>query len=452
MKLSRRRFLKSTGLLGVSSMASFSSQSIAASLLSSDKNKITGHKALVCVFLYGGNDSYNMLVPSVETSAYTDYLARRPHLGLKENEILPTGLNSENNINIGIHHEMKSLLPLFEKGHATVLINSGQLLSPTSKSLIDHSLVKLPDLLMAHNSQQEMWQSGATNLNSKYGWVGKMFDIISVKSDLSPLISISNEKKLLRSKHLQQTIVSSKGAGNYSALNDEVRLNGLFFNFSERQYDNLYMRNYAHKMIDSLDENERMKKILIKYPSNSQYSNTKLSKQLNMVSRLIKAQGDLGQSRQVFFVGMNGFDTHKNQQKTHGSLLAELADGLVEFNHDMESSGLNEQVVSITMSDFGRRIQANASGTDHGWGGHQIVVGGDLHGNKAYGNWPDLKPKSEDDYNNGRVIPGIAADQVHASLCQWLGLSDADILSIFPNLSHFDLFNIPFLQRDHIKV
>ncbi|WP_094752204.1 DUF1501 domain-containing protein [Psychromonas sp. CD1] len=447
MKLSRRRFLEGSGLLCISSLAAYSPLSIAASTLQSNKNQTTGHKALVCIFLYGGNDAYNMFVPMPETSAYSDYLAMRPNLGLQEDQILSTSLTTENNIDIGIHQDMKSLLPLFKNGNAVAIINSGQLLSPTSRSLINQYAVKLPELLMAHNSQQEMWQSGATNLNSQYGWVGKMFDAFSLKSDLSPLISISNEKRLLRSEYSQQTIVSTEGAGNYSALNDQARIDGYFFHFSERQYDNLYMRNYSKRMVDSLTDNEQMKTILNKYPSNSQYSETNLSKQLNMVSRLIKAQGDLKQPRQVFFVGMDGFDTHKNQQKTHGDLLAELADGLVQFNQDMQSSGLNENVVSITMSEFGRRIPANASGTDHGWGGHQIVVGGSLNGYQAYGNWPDLKPNSEDDYKNGRIIPSIAADQVNASLCQWLGLSTSNILSIFPNVNNFDSFYIPFLQK-----
>ncbi|PSU49093.1 hypothetical protein C9J12_08835 [Photobacterium frigidiphilum] len=441
MKLSRRHFLKgSAALSATTAAATLPSITSAADMITNPSD----HKALVCVFLFGGNDAYNMVVP-VTDSAYTNYLAARPDLGLKLDEINTTGLLTDNDIEVGLHHAMSSLLPLFQNGQATALVNTGQLIQPTTRSLIDQHIVELPEFLMAHNMQQEMWQSGAKNLANPLGWAGRMMDMLGSSGDISPLISIGSDKKLLRSKNANQTIISSAGVGTYNGMNTDVRIDGYFNHFTQRDYSNLYTRNYSDRMEKSIAENEALKVILDKHPANAEYPEGGLASQLKMVGRLIKARGDLTHQRQVFFVGMGGFDTHKDQKVPHHNLLAQLSDSLAAFNTDMENEGLADQVTCVTMSDFGRRVQANASGTDHGWAGHQIVTGGAISGGKAYGQWPDLTLNSENDYNKGRIIPGIAADQVNASLCKWFGLNDTQILELFPNLVHFEPRYIDFI-------
>ncbi len=442
MRLSRRRFLKTSAVVSATTL---SASAFASSILptNTEPSSTNTNKALVCVFLFGGNDAYNMIVPTPGSNAYQDYQAARPKMGLDSDQLNTLNLTTTNGVPLSINNNMSSLLPLFEAGNATAIINSGQLIQPTSRDDINNYRVTLPQFLMAHNQQQDLWQLGAENLGNAYGWAGRMMEMLGATGNLSPLISINQGQKLLRYKNAQQTVVNSEGSGIYAGWKDEERLDGYFAHFTQRQYSNIYMRNYASAMSHNVSENEAIKAILAKHQNNYTYPKSDLAKQLSMVSRLIKARDDMHQQQQVFFVGLEGFDTHNNQQKDHPKLLKQVSDALSVFNADMVDSGLNDQVTCVTMSDFGRRLQANASGTDHGWAGHQIVTGGAVRGNAVYGEWPQLTTDSQHNYNNGRIIPTIAADQVNASLCRWLGLSEAQILSIFPNLTNF---NSPYIE------
>ncbi|SMY35356.1 DUF1501 domain-containing protein [Photobacterium andalusiense] len=436
MKLSRRRFLKTSAVVSATTL---SASTFASSFTPTDdmQSSDNANKALVCVFLFGGNDAYNMIVPTPGCDAYQDYKAARPIMGLPESQLSPLNLTTSNGVPLSLNNNMSSLLPLFESGDATAIINSGQLVQPTTRDDISNAKVTLPQFLMAHNQQQDLWQLGTENLGHAYGWAGRMMDMLGANGSLSPLISVNQGQKLLRYQKAQQTVVNRDGSGIYAGWKNEERLDGYFAHFTQRKYSNIYMRNYASAMSHNVSENEAIKKILANHPSHYTYSKSDLAEQLEMVSRLIKARDDMHQQRQVFFVGLEGFDTHKNQKKLHPQLLQQVSDALSDFNADMVDSGLNDQVTCVTMSDFGRRLQANASGTDHGWAGHQIVTGGAVRGNNIYGEWPQLTANSQHNYNNGRIIPTIAADQVNASLCRWLGLSEPQILSIFPNLNNF---------------
>ena len=429
MKLTRRNFLKSTAALGTTTTLT----SLPLSLAQAQE----GHKALVFIFLFGGNDAYNMLVP-MNHLEYQDYIKARPEIGLKESEILDTGMATDSGVGIGINSAMSSLVPLFENGLASALINTGQLIEPTTRHSIELGTSRLPEHLMAHNLQQEMWQSGAVNMANQLGWAGRMMDILGWSSEICPLFSIGNESKLLRSMGDVQTSVSSHGAGDYNGWGDTTRLDGYFHNMENQDAHNVYVRNYAKLMSESVVKNESLKSVLEQHSATGNYPSSGLAEQLSMVSRLIRAHSSLGQSRQVFFVSIGGFDTHKNQKGAHESLLSEMSEALASFSHDLQHHSLDKQVTTVSMSDFGRRIQANDSGTDHGWGGHQLILGGAVQGGKAYGEWPNLKSESENDYSNGRVIPTIAADQVNATLANWFGLEQRDVLNIFPNLVNFD--------------
>ncbi|AWK81835.1 TPA: DUF1501 domain-containing protein [Photobacterium damselae] len=428
MKISRRRFLQSAAAVSATSASVLPNIALASS-------SISDYKALVVVFLYGGNDAYNMIVPT-SPDAYQSYLSARPALGLTQSEILPLSLHSENQISLGIHSAMSDLLPLFESGQASVLLNTGQLLTPATRSTIAAGLSPLPEFLMAHNMQQDMWQTGATNYNNSLGWAGRMMDMLASNTSISPLISLNSQRRFNSAKNLSQTVISSQGVGQYSSWHDSVRLDEYFAHF-KADYDNVYTQHFANTMKKSVSENTELKNVLDAHPSSIVYPDSKLATQLQMVARMISARQSLGHQRQVFFVGIGGFDTHFNQKPTHHALLQQLAQALALFQQDLEQQGVTQNVTTVTMSDFGRRVMANESGTDHGWAGHQLILGGAIKGQKAYGTWPDLTPGSENDYNNGRMIPTIAADQVHATLCRWFGLSDQQILELFPNLINF---------------
>ncbi len=437
MKLSRRHFLKS-------SIAASGLSLVSTKISAFEQPEIDDYKALVCIFLYGGNDAYNMVVPT-SANEYRIYHKARPQLALTDAEILPLSFQSDNGVSLGLHHSMQSLMPFMASGEASVILNSGQLLAPSTRSSIQSGAVQVPQFLMSHNSQQDMWQTGATNIQNRFGWAGRMADMMGLSGNLSPLIAINDQTRLTTAEFRQQTVVSSNGAGTYSSWDYSARLDGYFEHFVGTEFENIYMQHFADVMKQSVNENNELKATLDQHPSTMVYPDTKLGDQLKMVSRLIQARNGLAQKRQIFCVGIGGFDTHFNQKPTHERILSEVADAMACFQTDINQLGLGQQIVSTTMSDFGRRVMANASGSDHGWAGHQIVMGGAVKGHRAYGQWPDLNPNSENDYSSGRIIPTIAADQVHASLCQWFGLSMANIYELFPNLIHFDSPVIDFV-------
>ncbi|WP_198551587.1 DUF1501 domain-containing protein [Moritella sp. Urea-trap-13] len=319
-----------------------------------------------------------------------------------------------------------------------MIVNSGQLVQP----LIGHnkSDALYPEFLMAHNLQQTMWQSGALNMAERQGWAGRMVDRMNIAGMYSPLISINGDKKWLRSDSHEQMQMASSGPGDYKGINTQTfeSMTTLW----DQSYSNLYPDNYGPHMRSRYLENENLKDILSTIDADKYvYPDSKLGGQLNMVGSLLRARDQLDHTRQVFMVGIGGFDTHNNQLADHAGLLTHLAEAMAAFQLELEQEGIAEQVTTFTMSDFGRRIMANNSGTDHGWAGHQLIMGGAVKGtqqdNFAIGRWPDLAPNSEYDHNKGRLIPEIAADQVNAELAKWFGYPADSIADLFPNLPYF---------------
>ncbi|WP_326492012.1 DUF1501 domain-containing protein [Vibrio maritimus] len=400
------------------------------------------YKALVCIFLFGGNDAYNMVIPD-SSSEHDKYLAMRPGLAIGRNELLPLGIASDNKVNLGLHPKMESLVPVFNDGDATVIVNSGQLVEP----IIGQNNVypRFPEFLMAHNLQQEMWQSGAENMSDKFGWAGRMVEYMNLSGSLPPLFSLNGEQKWLRNNHVEPLVMPRTGVGTYSGLGSSHRIAGMIRHFDE-QYDNLFTENYSLTIANSYYQNEALNEAFSAVGDLDGFPQSNLGDALHTTAKLISIRNDLSlkHSRQVFFVGLGGFDTHKNQANPHGELLKQVSDAMAAFHAEMKKQGISDNVTAFTMSDFGRRIMANDSGTDHGWAGHQLVVGGAVQGGRAYGNWPDLTPGSEYDYNNGRLIPEIAADQVNATLAQWFGYTGS-LETLFPSLVQFPDKTVPFL-------
>ncbi|MGR5141083.1 DUF1501 domain-containing protein [Photobacterium sp. DNB23_23_1] len=436
MKLSRRHFLKSSVALSATSVAP------ALTGLNMAQASEEDYKALVCVFLFGGNDAYNMVIP-VTDSAYQTYWQARPNLAIAQKELVPLSIATENDIQLGLHPAMESLKTAFDEGNATVIVNSGQLVEPIIGENNPNS--RVPDFLMAHNLQQTMWQSGAENMNDKLGWAGRMVQDMNLSGSLSPLMSLNGEQKWLRNNYVEPLVLTSDGAGAYNGLNNSDRVGAMRRHFEE-QYVNLFADNYSTIMANRYYENDALDESLASVGELDGFPQTSLGDMLHTTAKLIKVRSaaSLQHKRQIFFVGLGGFDTHKDQAGNHAALLGQVSDALTAFYQEMKQQGISDKVTAFTMSDFGRRIMANDSGTDHGWAGHQLVVGGAVKGGKAYGKWPDLTPGSEYDYNNGRLIPEIAADQVNATLANWFDTS-LDLETLFPSLLTFPHKTIPFL-------
>ena len=436
MKLSRRHFLKGSVALSATSVAP------ALTGLNMAHASEEDYKALVCVFLFGGNDAYNMVIPATDT-AYQTYVQARPNLAIAQKELVPLSIATENDIQLGLHPAMESLKSAFDEGDATVIVNSGQLVEPIIGENNPNS--RVPDFLMAHNLQQTMWQSGAENMNDKLGWAGRMIQEMNLSGSLSPLMSLNGEQKWLRNNTVEPLVMTSDGAGKYNGMNNSDRVGAMMRHFEEK-FANLYTENYSTTMASRYYENDALDEALGTVGDLDGFPQTKLGNMLHTTAKLIKVRNaaELKHNRQIFFVGLGGFDTHKDQAEAHAGLLGQVSDALAAFYSEMKRQGLSDKVTAFTMSDFGRRIMANESGTDHGWAGHQLVVGGAVKGGKAYGKWPDLTPGSEYDYNNGRLIPEIAADQVNATLANWFDYN-GDLEKLFPSLKTFPKNTLDFL-------
>ena len=443
MKLTRRDFIKNTALAAAATAT-------ATTLTPIVHASTHGYKALVCVFLFGGNDAYNMLVPypylstgdstSGQTAAYQQYRSVRPDIGLTPDHILDTGMFTDNGVRIGIHDAMSSLQPLFQGGQAAAIINSGTLVKPTRRSDLGTASERLPKFLMAHNMQQAMWESGSLELEVHQGWGGRLLKMTSIGSGkVAPLYCLFGEQKWLRHADLNQIGLSASGLSPYHFPNYGILggIDGVYKWHGVQAYNNIYQDHFSRLMLNVYDDHSILDKALKNHPKAAGYSSDSLSAQLQVAGQLIRAQAELGQQRQVILVGLGGFDTHQNQQNLHPGLLKQVAEAMSAFNAELQAYGLENNVTTFTMSDFGRRLPANNTGTDHGWGGHQIVMGGAVNGARAYGKWPDLSLNSEDDYGNGRMIPGIASDQVNATLAKWFGATDSQLTELFESLKNF---------------
>ena len=401
MKLSRRNFMKGTASLGA-----FASVGLPGYALASPGNDF---RALICVYLDGGNDAINTFLP-LSDFHYDQYANVRGKLSVAKNSIIPIGLNAEdrqgNDVPLGMHPKLARLTEIFDNGDATVVLNSGVLEQPMTKGMIDAGEVPLPDQLFSHNSQTNALMRGGMNSFANLGWAGRMLDVMSSHSDITPLYSVHGDALWLRSLEHRQTVLKKDRAVQLSALGNPRY---------KEVYDQLLATSASNPFSGHfnlmVDESMTMSGVLAEQLQNVEnaplFTSTTLGKQMQTVYKLIASQSHLSQQRQVFFVKHTGYDVHDSQLSKHPALLGDLATNLLAMYRAIDALGMRDNVTTFTMSDFGRRMTNNGNGTDHGWGGHQLVMGGAVNGSKPIGTWPELVLGGEDDYSKGRLIPKI---------------------------------------------
>lgn len=440
MDISRRNLLKSTASLSV--LASMGLPSLTLASPSND------YRALICVYLSGGNDAINTVLP-LSDSHYQAYKAVRSNLAVERDTILSTHLtatdNYGNEVPLGLHPSLSALQPLFERGDANVVLNSGILERPLSKSEIEQDKDVLPTHLFSHNSQRNSWLSGGMPVDSNLGWAGRMLDVLSSQADVTPLYSIHGDSLWLRSVDHTQTVLKQDRVLQLTAIN-KSDFNEAYAKIQAIKPTNLFGNHFNTMTEQSMLMSQLLARELKSVEPVAGFSKSSLGKQLNMVFKLISRQNSLSQQRQIFFVKHTGYDMHDAQLTKHPSLLKDLSENLSALYQALDEQGLSDNVTTFTMSDFGRRMTSNGNGTDHGWGGHQLVIGGAVKSTQPIGTWPELVLGGEDDYSNGRLIPKIAADQVGATLAQWMGISDGSALDyVFPNIRNFSTSNLGFM-------
>ena len=451
--LKRRAFLKSslTSLCGVTTASSLGLNLGMMSSAYAGQKQFKDYKALVCVFLLGGNDSFNMLVPT-DNSDYKAYKKVRQNMAYRQDVLLPIKPKTSVGYDVGMPKAMEGLQSLFEQKKLAFVANTGPLVQPVTKKLALASPANIPPQLFSHNDQQKLWQSALPNSATNTGWAGRIADLMIDPSHSLSMSMSTHGTNLLQTGAMSQTFaLDAKGPSEIIALDPKMNGNKLRFDIFEelnsaaahpleRGVRDVYRRAIDNNTLiaNSLKDIPEAK---IRYPM----ENNELSPQLKLIAKLAKAHKQLGHQRQIFFVGLGGWDTHDNQEKMHPILLSRLSGSLSAFNANLEQLGLSDQVTTFTLSDFGRTLTSNGDGTDHGWGGHQMVMGGAVKGGEIYGEMPELALNSQDDFGSGRIIPSLSVEQYAAPLAKWFGLSESELLEVFPNLSRFDKGSLNFI-------
>ncbi|MFI4930462.1 MAG: DUF1501 domain-containing protein [Burkholderiales bacterium] len=443
---SRRAFLQRTGALSVAGAATPWALNLAA-LGEAAAATASDYKALVCVFLYGGNDYANTLVP-YDSANYTAYQAMRPPLAYAQADLAATLLTPSVALPGGRQYalapELAPLLPLFGANRLAVMLNVGTLVQPTLKSEYSNGSVPLPPKLFSHNDQQSVWQSSAPE-GATSGWGGRMGDLFAAGNGNATFtcVNVSGNAVFLSGKTAVQYQVGSGGpvalAGVKSALFGSAACSSALNALVTAARTDVFESEYNRVMSRSLAAGSQLSTALAAAPALTTVFPTgnALGDQLNLVARMISTAGAIGAKRQVFFVSIGGFDTHSSLNAVHPGLLTTVADAMSAFYSATVELGVSGQVTAFTASDFGRTA-TGSDGSDHGWGSMHFMLGGAVNGGRFYGSAPAVANNGPDDVGQGRLLPSTSVDQYAATLGKWFGISDTDLLTVLPNLAHWN--------------
>ena len=443
---SRRAFLQRTSLLSLAGVAAPWALNL-ATMGEAAAATATDYKALVCVFLYGGNDYGNTLIP-YDNTRYALYQGMRPTLAYAQAALTPTlltpGIALPNGAQYALAPELAPLLPLFTGNKLAVMLNVGTLVQPTSKMQYTAKSVPLPPKLFSHNDQQSVWQSSAPE-GATSGWGGRMGDLFESGNGNATFtcVNVSSNAVFLSGHSAVQYQVSPSGPvalnGVKSPLFGSANCSTALRSLVTAPRTHLFENEYTRVMSRSLIAGDALTAALAGGPTiNTVFpTGNGLADQLKLVARMISTSGEVGAKRQVFFVSLGGFDNHDGLASIHPGLLTSVADAMTAFYNATVELGVASQVTSFTASDFGRTL-TGSNGSDHGWGSMHFMLGGAVNGGRYYGTAPAVANNGPDDVGQGRLLPSTSVDQYAATLGKWFGISDADLLTVLPNLVHWN--------------
>lgn len=406
----------------------------------------TDYKALVCVFLFGGNDAFNMLVPRSATE-HAEYAAARQALAVPRASVLPVSPLNAIPGQVGFHPSCPELASRFQSGQLGVVANVGTLISPVTRADYLARTVPLPPQLFSHSDQAQQWQTSQPGVRGDTsGWCGRMADVLQTAGlvqDLAVNVSINGANTQQTGRATLAYNVNSSGVVRLRGIDATNQRNAdrqtAFNELLDAPPDHPLAREFvavqrramaqAARLTDALDQLPPLQTV---FPAQSS-----VAAQLSMVARLIGIRSTLGLARQVFFVGMGGWDTHGEQATRHPQLLAQLSQSLDAFQSALVEVGAASSVVTFTGSDFGRTLTSNGDGSDHGWGQHCLVMGQPVLGQRVYGQLPTLAIDGPDDTRGGRLIPTTGVDEYAGVLARWFGVTPVELQTVFPNIGNF---------------
>ena len=445
----RRQFLKRSTALAAGGFFPFVmdlNRLAAAAQPSSD------YRALVCIFLYGGNDGNNTLIP-YSPAQYQQYAALRGDLALPRDTVLALKFAQSGGLDYALHPALAEIADIFGQGKAAFLANVGPLVAPVTKSQYDSGVALLPPQLFSHSDQQTHWQTALPDRALNTGWGGRIADLIQARNSPSAVslsISIAGNNVLQIGSTVMPYQVATDGAiplAGFSTGADADPVSRALADLLVEPGTNLFGEAYCEVFARALDTADIVNGAVSGLPSLATvFPESGLGDQLKMVTRLIAARAALGQSRQIFFCSLGDFDTHDNQLYTQTLQLTELSQALSAFYWATVELGVADKVTTFTASDFGRTLVSNGRGSDHGWGNHHMIVGGSVHGGAIYGRFPALALDGPDDAGDGRWIPTTSVDEYVATLARWFGVAPSELPAVVPNLDRFGTGNLGFLE------
>lgn len=481
MHVNRREFLRKSICAALGGAGLYSAlgnlKLIGAAAAAQRPQGFADYKALVCIYLYGGNDSFNTIVP-MSGSQMTDYIASRGELALTAGLLSLAPAAGGGPANYGLHPAMPELRGLFNSGKAAIVANVGSLLYPITQVQYQNGGVPTPAQLFSHDDQTNQWQTSRPDDSNANGWGGRIADLLysSNAGSIPMSVTLSGDNRFQRGGIVNQYAVDAWGASGAAGGGDPFSVttmsylgdgpeswviggdnpdgaaayNALIASGTQAHVlERAFADSATRAITNSATINNALNGVMLATP----FPDTGLGNQLAAVAMMIKVRAALGMSRQVFFVAAGAYDTHGTQLYDQNYNLEELSQALSAFYNATVELGIANSVTAFTASDFGRSLAVNGDGTDHGWGGHHFVVGGGVRGQRFYGTMPSLAQYDDDnpgsnpdDTGYGQIIPTLAVDQYAATLASWFGVDSGGITDIFPNLGRFSSGNLGFMS------
>lgn len=467
MRATRRHFLKTATALSLGGAAGFAGDLARFNAFAADTS---GYRALVCVFLFGGMDCHDTVIP-YDTFNYNQYAdIRRELLRRYDNleggstrtreRLLPLTLANAADFSgrrFSLPPELGPLHELIEQGNGAIVSNVGPLVTPVNRQEFRSRSAPLPPRLFSHNDQQSVWTASEPE-GARFGWGGRLADM-TLAAQGNPdatftAISTSGNAVFLSGEIASQFSIGRNGPEEFSGAGDDrlfgsAALPALYENHLQgegQSLANFLERDHTNVVRRSIEANAVLRESFGQAaPFSVEFPQSNLGRQLQVVAQVIALRETLGVNRQIFFVSTGGFDTHSDQATRMPGLHGQIASSMRAFYDATAELGVANDVTAFTASDFGRTLTINRDGTDHGWGAHHLVIGGGVNGSRIYGDMPEPVIGHDLDSNNGRLIPSTSVDQYAATFGRWFGLNASELNDALPGLRNFNNTDLGFL-------
>lgn len=449
-KYSRRQFIGTASCAALGSTTFFSTlfnlQSMSAASMANAQYYDGGedYRALVCIMLGGGNDAYNMLVPT-NTQDYNEYSQTRSNLALAKNTLLQLNPVAYNEKQLALHPAMPEVRQLFDQKKLAILCNVGTLVQPTTKTGYSNG-AQLPFGLFSHADQDQQWQTSVPQTASPTGWAGRLADMVqsaNTNQNISMNISLSGKNVFQLGRNVAEYSILPTGTGSTGITGykgpssfDQIRTSAVK-SLMEKQYQDVFKQTYAGVIEASQNTHELFSAAVGNSTLSTAFSENQLSQSLRMIARTIKVRKELGLKRQTFFVRFDGWDHHDEVLNNQNMMLGIVSKAMSEFQTALGELNVEDCVTTFTISDFARTLTSNGNGTDHAWGSNVLIMGGKVKGQEIYGSYPSLRLNSAIEIGGGVLIPKVSTDEYFAELALWYGVSKGSLVDLFPNLGNF---------------